>query len=262
MMNESVQANVLAPQLLPCLGSPDSELRDSIAYETLTAWLRTGRLDDNTRRVLLDELSQRISTAPDDRLSDTVFSRSFSALVLSELMRSDARSAFMQDEDRSRLLALAIQAFLNETDFRGLDPELGWIHPLAHQSDLLWRFALHPETTAPQAERILDALRMRLTSADAPFNFNEGDRMARVAAMLFATEKLGQTEALDWLNSFESPGSMSAWQDAFQTPRGMIELHNSKQFLRALNDQLLGLDLNPAVTGRLRAILDEFRRWV
>jgi hypothetical protein len=195
-------------------------------------------------------------------LPDAVFSRSFSALVLSELMRSDVQAAFMQDADRSRLLDLAIHAFLNETDFRGLDPDLGWIHPLAHQSDLLWRFALHPRTTAPQAERILDALRARLMSAAAPFIFNEGDRMARVAATLLATGKPGESEILEWLNSFESPGSMSTWEDAFRTPRGMVELHNSKQFLRALNDQVLGLDLSNTVAARLRMLLGEFRRLV
>ena len=89
-------ADALALELVACLGSQDSELRDRIGYELLSYWLRRDRLTDETRRQLLAELGTRLA----DSAEDAALSRSFSALILSEIMRSDSMRPFMQPVER------------------------------------------------------------------------------------------------------------------------------------------------------------------
>lgn len=248
----------LALQLVPCLGSPDPELRDQIAYELFASWLRQERLADATRR----ELLRRLTPAVRDPLRESGLRRSFSALILAELMRSDANGAFMTPADRAALLDTAAAALQREDDFRGLEPDIGWVHPVAHLADLLWRFALHPETTMADATVILAAVRSKVAPTATFYTFNEGDRLARVVATLIQRELIDAGTLSAWLATFEAPRSMERWSDAFRSPQGMAELHNTKQFLRALADQLQGVGLDPGAAQALDALVQGFARLI
>lgn len=250
----ALPADELAPDLVGCLGSTNPELRDTIGYELFTMWLREGRLGDDTRAALLVTLGSELRAAG----PDAALGRSFAALVLAELMRSDARQAFMDDAARQSLLASAIDALAQETDFRGLDAEIGWVHPVAHLADLLWRFALHPSTTPSQAGAVLAAVRGKVAPAGVFYTFNEGDRLARVVAAIITRNLLPPAEVAAWLGGFSTPQSIAGWPDAFRSPAGMAELHDTKQFLRALADQLDGADVERDVADSLEALVRHF----
>lgn len=247
-------ADQLAIELVACLASPDPELRDRIGYELFTYWLRGGKLADTTRRTLLFALSPLL----DDPAHSATLARSFAALVLAELMRSDAVLPFMTANERDRLLAAGLAALQREDDFRGLEPDIGWVHPLAHMADLLWRFALHPDTTPDQARDILVAIRAKVAPTAVFYSFNEGDRLARVAVVLFERRLVAAEDAVAWLTTFETPYSVQRWPDAFESREGMAELHNTRQFLRALSDQSQGMDIDQQVKTNLEALVARF----
>ena len=255
---EEQAADDLAIELIGCLGSPNRELRDRIGYELFTYWLRGDKLSDATRRRLLIDLSTHVTGTSDDN----ALLRSFSALILSELMRSDAIRPFMGDAEREELLDTAIVALDREADFRGLDPEVGWVHPVAHIADLLWRFTLHPATNGEQGVAILDAIRAKVAPTVVAYTFNEGDRLARVVATLIQRELVSVDEVVDWASRFEVPQSMNTWTDAFLTRAGMAELHNTKLFLRALSDQLRGADIDPAILQAIDQLVQGFTQLI
>lgn len=252
----------LAIELISCLSSPVAELRDQIGYELFTSWLRNDRLSDETRATLLVRLSEKMNTPPTDAEDNTALSRSFSALILAELMRSDALVPFMNARQRQTLLANAVAALERETDFRGLDAEVGWVHPVAHMSDLLWRFALHPATSPAQAELVLDAITAKVAPTTAFYNFNESDRLARVVTTILRRELVDAGRVVEWLAAFESPHSMQEWSSAFSSREGMAELHNTKQFLRALSDQLAGTQSDPRIIQQLEELVESFTQMV
>jgi len=252
----------LALDLLSCLGSPNPELRDRIGYELFTYWLRGEKLGDETRRELLAELSSMMAVPPEAIPGDSTFSRSFSALILSEVMRSDANQPFMTAVERQTLLDQSIRSLEQENDYRGLNAELGWIHPVAHMSDLLWRFALHAETSAAQAESIIAGVRNKVAPTGIFYSFNESDRLARVVTTLIQRELVDTDRIVQWIKSFESPGSMEKWSGAFMSPQGMAELHNTKLFLRALADQLDGADIDAAITDSLEDLVQGFTQLI
>jgi hypothetical protein len=251
-------ADALAMELLGCLGSPEPALRDGTGYELYTYWLRNARLADATRSTLLVELSDLLSNpAPEAALS-----RSFSALILAEVMRSDAIEPFMSDAERHALLEATANALRDETDYRGLDATLGWVHPVAHMADLLWRFSLHPSTDADQGRAILAAARSKVAPDAVAYSFNEPDRLARAVSTAVARELVSAAEISAWLETFAKPGSMEKWSDAFRTPAGMAELHNTKLFLRAMSDQLDGEDVDPLIAETLASLVRGFTQLI
>lgn len=248
----------LALELVPCLGSLDPELRDQIGYELFTQWLRDDRLDDSTRKRLVLELSELMG----NHAEQAVLSRSFSALILAELLRTDVQKPFLSAQERAELLDNAINALKNEQDFRGLDANIGWIHPIAHNADLLWRFALHPETTATQVQTILLGVESKIAPTNTAYTFNESDRLARAISTAIRRDLLNADVVATWIEQFAKPKSMQTWSDAFKTPAGMAELHNTKQFLRALSDQLSGDDLDVKISKPLNALVVGFTQLI
>ena len=65
-----------------------------------------------------------------------------------------------------------------------------------------------------------------------------------------------------WLELFAVPQSMNKWSAAFQSPAGMAELHNTKQFLRALSDQLAGVDLDDGIATTLDELVTGFTQLI
>jgi hypothetical protein len=254
----ALPADNLARDLVSCLGSPDPELRDRIAYEMFTYWLRQEKLTDDTRSYLLSELSAALAEPGDDMS----LKRSFSALVLAELMRSDANRSFMPAKSRQALLDAAALALIREVDFRGLEPDIGWVHPVAHMADLLWRFSLHPATSAEQANTILQAVDRKITPPGVFYRYNESDRLARAISTLISRKLVEPGVIADWLDTFQSPRSMEKWAEAFQSPAGMAELHNTKQFLRALSDQLAEDEVDTGIREPLDALVKGFTLFI
>ncbi len=240
-------ANQLSRELVSCLNSANSELRDGIGYELFTYWLRNDKLSTESKTILLQSLSSNLQQGGDDRS----LSRSFSALVLSEVMRADNQSSFMSQQDRLDLLNLAVTALSNESDFRGLVEGIGWVHPIAHLADVLWRFSLHSALDEEQARLIFSGVRSKAGPAAVSYTFNEGDRLARPIAILIRRQALPADEFVAWLANFDTPESMDSWSDAFASVEGMAELHNTKLFIRALSDQLLDLEIDVKIQAKL-----------
>lgn len=234
-----LDANALALDLADCLASPNPELRDRIAYEVLTFWLRKEKLETETVDTLRDKLLPWLERGHGEPGTDDSIARAFAALVLSELVRHDAIHEAWTSEKIEATLELALAAFTSERDYRGLDADLGWIHCIAHEGDLLWRLALHPKTSGAHHVKILDALSSQIVRLGLPaYTHNEGDRLARVVSAIVARGKPQEARVSEWIEALGQPGSLETWNAAFRTPDGMAKLHNVKLVLRALRQQL------------------------
>ena len=255
---DSADADALAEPLLQCLNSPNPELRDNIGYGLFSTWLRNAQISVDRKQFLLQQLSANLSSAT----RELSLQRSFSALIISELLRADAIDAFMTATQREQLLQASVQALRDEQDFRGFEDELGWVHPIAHLADVLWRFSLHPALSEDQAALILIAIGNKVSAAENFYHFNEGDRLARPIAILLRRDALSSTAWLNWFADFSMPKSVNAWPEAFGSTRGLTELHNTKLFIRTLSDQLQGVELDNAVQEKLDELVALFSELV
>ena len=165
----------LAIGLLDCLGDPDPELRDGIAYEALTHWMRAKELSPEGLRAVRDRLQAMLGEE-----DPAGFRRPFAALVLSEVARTDRVEPWLEPAERNAMVEAAATYVASVRDYRGYDEQEGWRHGVAHGADWLMQLTLNPALERAQFDRILAAIAMQVVpEASHAYVFGEPGRLAR-----------------------------------------------------------------------------------
>lgn len=232
-LEDAGQRQALATALLPCLADANPQLRDGIAFEGLSAWLRGKQLTPATQKAIYQ--SQFAQLAPDSPDSEG-FAKPFAALALSEVARADRLVPFLQPAERAALVEAGADYLARVTDYRGFATGQGWRHAVAHAADLMLQLALNPAVDAAQLKRMLQAVQVQVAPPGEHFYiYGEGDRLAR--PVVYAARR-GLLDTKFWntyIATLASPAPMKSWDDAFNTQAGLARLHNVKTFLRALD---------------------------
>jgi hypothetical protein len=142
----SEHGNSLIENMLKHIGYPEDELRDKLNYR-LFIELLADQLFTNDQMTHLTQ-----SLIGDDYLlnsigkseSDGVFTRSFSALWLSNLLNVDSQLRFLSNEEVARIMEVSSHYLVKEKDVRGFVGEKGWAHAVAHGADLACAIVAHP----------------------------------------------------------------------------------------------------------------------
>jgi hypothetical protein len=228
VLQKSEDLQPVSKQLLKCLTSTDPLLRDGIAYEGLSTWLRQKSYDVVQLQDLRSQLYDMLDA--DDELG---FTRPFAALVLSEVARTDRIEPWMTDQERAEMLKKAMEYLLSVKDYRGLDAQFGWRHGVAHGSDWLLQLAVNAKLDAPQLREITDAVAGKVFASEGhSYIFGEPGRLAR--PVLFAAKRNIRTEAewLAWMQVLVK--SMDDPAKAYKDLAWMAKRQNLVAFLDAL----------------------------
>ncbi|MFG1741609.1 DUF2785 domain-containing protein [Micromonospora chalcea] len=201
----------LVAELAAALRDPDPVVRDGAPYVVLRTWIARDVIDAGRRA--------RLGTLMAERFTDPeIQARTFAPLVLDMIVsRGDLDPAW---------LAAFRAWYPAETDLRGYDAKLGWLHAVAHGADLLATFGRHPSV---DPAGMLDLAAARLVApTEHLFAEQEDDRLARAIALVLARPGLSRADALAWLEP------VAAGYAAL--PRGTTPAHasNSIRTLRAL----------------------------
>jgi hypothetical protein len=259
----------LTPELLALLGSTDSELRDGVAYVVLATWLAHDRYTPAEVWAMAERLAANLSVGLDQQGSDNIFVRSFSALVLAEIVHRDNQSALLDQRQVHRLLDGALAYLLAEQDLRGYVPDKGWAHAVAHAADLLWVLARSRYMHIDSLERILDAIAAKATPPGAHiYLYNENQRLARAALGAIGRDLVDLSFLTSWIGRLTRPGGRAVGVEAFfdglppaiADPADLALLRNTTQFLGALHFHLAHDENPPAVTPELLPLLVEALR--
>lgn len=164
------------------LRSPDPHVRDSLALEQLCRWVPL--LTPEQRLALGDEMAERL----DD---PEIQARTFAPLVLADLADHGAH--------RPAWLEAFARWYVGESDLRGFDPRLGWLHAVAHGADLLAALGRGPLLADPTP--LLDLVTARLLApTDHVLDAMEDDRLGRAVAQILTRPELTERRALGWLD--------------------------------------------------------------
>lgn len=226
-------ASALAPELSDLLSSPDSELRDDLAYSILTSWIRAGKLPNEDLISLSDEWRANLKKSIGESGNDTVLQRSFSALCLSEIASRDVKSPFLGTERYHALLADALRYLNQERDLRGYEMKVGWIHATAHTADLLEALAENPVLTVPEQDRVLNAISERLATANVIYTHGEQDRLALAVMAIIERADFQQEAFVRWLQQIEQKDS-AMWKLSPIPLEEMSRYQNDTYMLEAL----------------------------
>lgn len=221
--------NALALGLLGCLSDPDPALRDGIAYEAFTRWMRGDQLDIATRRQLRDRLYAMLKE-PDAE----GFRRPFSALVLSEVARTDRITPWMSPKERAAMVAAAASYLTSVRDYRGYDDAQGWRHGVAHGSDWLMQLALNPALERAQLDAMLAAIASQAVPESAhAYVFGEPGRLARPVLYLAKRGWLSEAEWIAWFGQL--PARIGDPAKAYADSAWLARRHDLLAFLGAIH---------------------------
>lgn len=236
-MADDARRRTLALELLPCLADADPELRDGIAFEAYSTWLRGDRLDQATRITLL----ARVLPALDPKARDAAgFRQPFSALLLSELARADRKAAYLTPGQRQALVEAGAHYLESVDDYRGFDEKQGWRHGVAHGADLLMQLSLNGQLDKAQLERMLAAIRTQVAPPGGHFYiYGEPERLAR--PVLFAAMRgLVTTEEWKaWFGAIAASTPPNGWDQAFRSNMGLARRHDTRAFLLAIKAEVV-----------------------
>jgi hypothetical protein len=198
----------LTAELTTMLGSTRPEVRDGTAYPALATWIDNGVYDDLLVG-LGDGMVAGLSVGLGESGTDTVFRRSFSALIVGECLERDNARHLLPGGKVMEWGDRLATWFLTERDTRGFVPDKGWAHAVAHGADALGALGQSPHLAGPEHAVLLDILAERLVQQpeDEPLVSGEPDRIAAAAMVILRRNTLGVDVLEPWVHRIGAAGN-------------------------------------------------------
>jgi hypothetical protein len=248
----------LALEMAVHIGSPDHELRDDLIYDIFAHWIEADLLDVGQLKQLLDvslddsHLFYRIGESG----TDSVFTRSFSSLVIALIIDAHRRHAFLASGELHRVMDEIEDYLGRERDVRGYVDGKGWAHSVAHAADVLAGLAQCPELSAPADLReILAVVKMKVETDYYTYIHEEDERLVTVVVRVLDCKVLDDREIVQWLDSFQATKSVVRY------PGDLYLRANVKSFFRSLYFRLSKIDGMAPVTGSLLEMMGRHSRF-
>lgn len=249
----------LIKEMLEQIGSIDSELRDNLIYTTFVNLIQRDYLNPNQMEYIIktcldmNHLFFNIGQADDD----SVFTRSFSSLVIALILEKDRQDNFLSKDIILNAIESSIIYLQKEEDTRGYVEVKGWAHSIAHGADLLVESIKHPLFDVNLANECLETIGICLLK-EASYVDDEEERL------IFAIEALldkGIDEVVieKWILNLSSALSVILNQDGFALPffRKKTNLCN---FMKALYFRLMYKKVGSTTRKSMEEILEKWHR--
>jgi hypothetical protein len=246
----------LTAELTSMLGDPDPHRRDEIAFGLLARWISEGVYDDLLEG-LGDGMTAGLLVGIGQSGTDTVFRRSFSALILAVCVSRDNEQHLLAPETILGWGDRIAGWFVRERDLRGYVAGKGWAHAVAHGADALGELAGSRAMGRLELTVLLDVIADRLLKeSDDRLLHGEDDRLA-AATMAILRRDLVAAEVLEpWLARLAA----AAAPDDDRPGDPYAVSGNVQPFLRALYLQLALAPNPPAQRADLLLTLIEHLR--
>ena len=221
----------LIPAMLENIGSTDPVLRDDLIYETFAGWIKADQLSPGELKHLLNACLDDSHTfyRIGEEGTDSVFTRTFSLLVVALILDAQRRNRFLTQADIREVKAKMVRYMAEEKDVRGYIEEKGWAHSTAHAADVLWELAKCGELADRQdLLDILHAVSEKVIISNYIYIHKEDERMARAVVCIFGRVILDEREIAGWLEGF---GDI---RKSGSHPEDDYLRNNVKMFLRSL----------------------------
>jgi hypothetical protein len=225
----------LTEELFCFLFSTDPDLRDSIGLEVFFHWLDRGFFSLDDLRGLIPRLLSNLQKGLGENESDAVFPRAFSSLWLALIIQNDNQKPALEKEDLVPILDALPAYFEAERDYRGLVPNKGFAHAIAHAADLFAALACSSHTNAKEHLQILTCIATKLKAIpDWIFIYGEESRLAAAVLQIIERGTLSPGQIKTWLDFVSADWENSWWDRALA-----LKFFNGRNFLRSLHYKLL-----------------------
>ncbi|PXX37971.1 DUF2785 domain-containing protein [Undibacterium pigrum] len=244
----------LALSAADCLGVTDTELRDELAFEGLSFWMRAEKLSVPALTALRIKMLNAVQAPAAEGSS---FLRPFAILTLAELVRVDRKKPYLSAEERVDIVNAGSHYLTNLRDYRGFDAKDGWRHGIAHSADLMLQLAMNPAIEKPQHEAMLAAIASQIAPSSHFYQYGEGVRLMTAVFYLARTPSFNKRDWDLWFNKLMD----NSIQAGPYTQARLAQRHNVSAFLlplyfsvRESTDPAIKENLLPALREALRKV--------
>jgi hypothetical protein len=122
----------LTETLMSNIGTPHEEMRE-LAYDILSEWVLSQRYTPDVLRSMIKRLIANLQVGLGEKGTDSVFTRSFSVLLLGETVNLDNEDRYLTGEEVHAIAEAALNYLRAERDTRKFVAEgKGWAQALRH----------------------------------------------------------------------------------------------------------------------------------
>lgn len=200
MNNEMFKIDEIMREMLLNIGNIDSELRDELIYSTFAMLISNDLLtSDQMINILKDCLSEDyLFYQIGEKNTDSVFKRSFSALVITELLKKDQDTCLLPKSIVVKAIDSSISYLLEENDTRGYVDGKGWAHSIAHGADMLVVAIEHPYFQFENVNKCLNLIKVCLFK-ETNYVCNEDERLMFAIEALLNNKMIDSNKLEEWI---------------------------------------------------------------
>lgn len=222
---------IVLEAMLRYIGTPDSELRDKLIYSTFYFSVNKGIF--NTEQ-LIDILNTVIGKdfllhGLGSKENDTVFTRSFSSLVIAVILQHNVSNQFLDEATVRKVQDSLMNYMKNECDVRGYVPDKGWAHSVAHVADAIDELAKQNQLTLDDHIQLLQVVLSKSIYKTTVYQSDESERL--VTAAITISRNLDHETILGNIDEIQK--LVTSEYRTLPSDLGYNQYINWKQFLTA-----------------------------
>ena len=245
-MNE--HADHLIKDMIEYIGYPEDEMRDKLNYR-LFIELLSGQLFSHEQMAHMASTlkgENYLFRSIGERDTDTVFTRSFSALWLSNLLNVDRQLRFLNEEEATSVLEVSSHYLGKENDVRGFAGEKGWAHSIAHGADLSSAIISHPSFNVRSAPIILQGIKDSFWKGTV-FVDDEEERLVTILEKLISQD-FPEEIVIEWIEQVFDKLQFYLMEVGY-TPHYFAARTNTLHFMKTLYFTLKFSQKSPEIMG-------------
>lgn len=176
---EAEETVIIIKSMIEHIGSSDGELRDQLIY----SWfyhliINKNLLDQDLLKELLEvALKDLLLKGIGDKDTDTVFTRSFTTLLIALILSRDNEDDFLSQDVILQVKNKIVDYINLEKDLRGYIPYKGWAHSVAHVADTLDELIKSKKVDEKYFGEILNALWDKVLVSTTVYIHEEEERI-------------------------------------------------------------------------------------
>ena len=253
------------PELYPLVlamgtytGSLDPELRDDLIYTTMATWIARDVFEaKKLNEILMVSLNeQHLFLGLGEMESDTVFTRTFSMLIVAAILNAHRRRPFLPGSELQVIKHKLLRYLDGERDLRGYVPVKGWAHSIAHAADALDELVQCEALDVDDVQEVLTAMRSLIGTAETVYICEEDERLVTAVLSAWQRAEVSDEDIIQWLEAVTAFAGSS-----LSLPDGYCSFINCKNFVRSLTFRTARMPLSEPVHLAIRRTLTQFSRF-
>lgn len=223
--------------MLKHIGSTDATLRDELIYDVFAKWVNQNRFSTKQIQTFLEICidDQHLMKCVGNKNDDTVFTRTFSALIIALILYSNNQKRFLSDNVVVEMKNIMIEYYTKELDLRGYIENKGWAHSVAHGADVIDELAQSTALEKEDLKKLLMIFQFKICQGKYVYIDGEPDRISVAVRSIFIRNEIDEYEMVLWVESFKKYNSTS--NSSIESYHQRINITN---FLKSLYFALKG----------------------